>query len=162
MQFKQVESPNEVGSARDLFKEYSAWLGLNLCFQNFDKELAELPGKYVPPDGRLLLAIEGDKIAGCVALRKLGEGVCEMKRLYVRPTFRGSGLGRSLTENLIRVARDIGYERMRLDTLPGKMDPAIGLYRSLGFRNIEPYYDNPVEGAVFMELSLDRGQTSAA
>jgi ribosomal protein S18 acetylase RimI-like enzyme len=162
MQFKQVESPNEVGSARDLFKEYSAWLGLNLCFQNFDKELAELPGKYVPPDGRLLLAIEGDEIAGCVALRKLGEGVCEMKRLYVRPTFRGSGLGRSLTENLIRVARDIGYERMRLDTLPGKMDPAIGLYRSLGFRNIEPYYDNPVEGAVFMELSLDRGQTSAA
>lgn len=154
MKLIQVESDDEVRKARELFEEYSAWLGLNLCFQNFDKELAELPGQYVPPEGRLLLAIENDEIAGCVALRKIGDGLCEMKRLYVRPTFRGTGLGRKLTERVIDSAREIGYERMRLDTLPGKMDSAIALYRSLGFGNIEPYYNNPVQGAAFMELLL--------
>lgn len=154
MKLIQVRSDEEVQKARELFEEYSAWLGLNLCFQNFDKELAELPGEYVPPEGRLFLATGKGEIAGCVALRKIGEGLCEMKRLYVRPAFRGTGLGRSLTEKVIETAREIGYERMRLDTLPGKMDQAIVLYRSLGFRNIEPYYNNPVEGAAFMELEL--------
>ena len=129
-------------------------LGIDLCFQNFDKELAELPGEYVPPTGRLFLAIEEDNAAGCVALRKIGDGICEMKRLYVRPEFRGTGLGRTLTETIIQAAREIGYGRMRLDTLPGKMDRAIAMYRSLGFKDIEPYYDNPVEGAAFMELEL--------
>jgi ribosomal protein S18 acetylase RimI-like enzyme len=129
-------------------------LGISLCFQNFDQELAELPGQYVPPAGRLILAIENNQVAGCVALRGIGEGACEMKRLYVRPNFRGRGLGRALAESILSTARGIGYERMRLDTLPGKMDQALAMYRSLGFREIEPYYPNPVAGAVFMEMSL--------
>lgn len=155
MNLVQVQTPEDVECARELFKEYSAWLGLNLCFQNFEKELAELPGDYVPPAGRLFLALEGNQVAGCVALRRLGnEGVCEMKRLYVRPEFRGRGLGRELTGAVIKAARDVGYDRMRLDTLPGKMDRAIAMYRSLGFQEIDAYYDNPVAGATFMELSL--------
>lgn len=150
----QVQTPEDVESARELFKEYSAWLGINLCFQNFEKELAELPGDYVPPAGRLFLTVEEDRIAGCVALRRLGDGVCEMKRLYVRPEFRGRGLGRELTRAVINAAHEVGYDRMRLDTLPGKMDRAIAMYRSLGFQEIDAYYDNPVAGATFMELSL--------
>jgi putative acetyltransferase len=155
MKLTQAKSPEEIQQVRKLFEEYVTWLGINLCFQNFDKEVAELPGDYAPPSGRLLLASEKDEIAGCVALRKNGEDVCEMKRLYVRPQYRGSGLGRTLTENLIHEARSIGYQRMRLDTLPGKMDRAIAMYRLLGFKNIEPYYNNPVEGAAFMELDLN-------
>lgn len=159
MKLIQAQSAEDVRFARELFEEYAAWLGLNLCFQNFEKELAELPGEYVPPSGRLFLAIENDQIAGCVAVRKIGAGntapnICEMKRLYVRPAFRGLGLGRTLTETVIDAAREVGYHRMRLDTLPGKMDQAIAMYRSLGFKNIEPYYNNPVEGAAFMELEL--------
>jgi putative acetyltransferase len=156
MELIQAKSDKEIQEARQLFEEYSAWLGINLCFQNFDQELAELPGGYAPPSGRLMLAIEDEVTAGCVALRKFGDGICEMKRLYVRPKFRGRGLGRTLTENLIQEARAIGYRRMRLDTLPGKMDQAIAMYRSLGFKNIEPYYNNPVEGAAFMELNLNQ------
>src|SRR5687768_7494968 len=120
MKLEQVESEEEVKQARQLFEEYAAWLGFNLCFQNFDKELADLPGDYAPPDGRLLLAVENDQVAGCVALRKIGEGTGEMKRLYVRPEFRGKGLGRLLTETIIEAARDLGYLRLRLDTLPGR------------------------------------------
>jgi putative acetyltransferase len=152
--FIQVRSSDDVAHARELFKEYETWLGIDLCFQNFEKELAELPGKYAPPDGRLLLAVENGNVAGCVALRKIGEGICEIKRLFLRPAFRGKGLGRQLAERIIRDAREIGYERMRLDTLPPKMNDAIALYRSLGFKGIEPYYDNPVPGAKFMELDL--------
>ena len=152
-QITQVQA-SQIEEARALFKEYAAWLGLNLCFQNFDKELAELPGDYVPLSGRLFLAIENDQIAGCVAVRKIADDTCEMKRLYVRPSFRGLGLGRTLIETVIDAAREIGYQRMRLDTLPGKMDQAIAMYRSLGFKNIDPYYDNPVVGAAFMELEL--------
>lgn len=154
MNIVQAQSPADITCARELFEEYAAWLGINLCFQNFEKELAELPGEYVPPAGRLFLAFDGDQISGCVALRGLGEGVCEMKRLYVRPDSRGRGLGRQLTETVINAAREIGYHRMRLDTLPGKMDKAISMYLSLGFREIEAYYDNPVAGVTFMELSL--------
>ena len=138
-----------------LFIEYSNWLGLNLCFQNFAQELEELPGRYAPPEGRLLLAIFAQKVAGCVALRKIGEGTSEMKRLYVRPDFRGKGIGRAMAVKLIQEARGLGYARMRLDTLPSKMNEAIKVYRSLGFREIEPYYDNPVVGAMFMELDLE-------
>jgi ribosomal protein S18 acetylase RimI-like enzyme len=159
MKLIQAKSDEEIQATRQLFEEYAAWLGLNLCFQNFEKELAELPGDYVPPSGRLFLAIESDQIAGCVAVRKIGEGnatpnICEMKRLYVRPAFRGLGLGRTLIETVVAAAREIGYHRMRLDTLPGKMDQAIAMYRSQGFKNIEPYYDSPVAGAAFMELEL--------
>lgn len=154
MNIVQAQSPEDIDCARELFEEYASWLGINLCFQNFEKELAELPGNYVPPAGRLFLALDGDRVSGCVALRGLDESACEMKRLYVRPDFRGKGLGRELTQAAIDAARQIGYERMRLDTLPGKMDKAIAMYRSLGFREIEPYYHNPVAGATFMELSL--------
>jgi ribosomal protein S18 acetylase RimI-like enzyme len=154
MKLIQAKSPEEIQQVRKLFEEYVDWLGINLCFQNFDKEVAELPGDYAPPSGRLTLATESDEVAGCVALRRIGEDVCELKRLYVRPQFRGRGLGRTLTENVIDEARSIGYKRMRLDTLPGKMDRAIAMYRLLGFKNIEPYYNNPVEGAAFMELEL--------
>ena len=150
----RAHSVDDIEHARELFKDYEAWLEIDLCFQNFEKEVAELPGKYGPPDGRLLLAVENGKVAGCVALRKIGEGICEIKRLFLRPQFRGKGLGRQLAEAVIHDAREIGYERMRLDTLPPKMNDAIALYRSLGFKEIESYYDNPVPGAKFMELDL--------
>jgi carbonic anhydrase len=150
----QVESAAQVEEARALFLEYADWLGLNLCFQNFAGELAELLGKYAAPEGRLLLAMEDGRLAGCVALRKLDAERCEMKRLYVRPEWRGRGLGRLLTETIIEEARAAGYRRMLLDTLPSRMKEALAMYSSMGFRAIEPYYDNPVEGAVFMELFL--------
>ena len=150
----QVQSSEDTDRVRELFAEYASGLGIDLCFQNFDKELAELPGEYVPPAGRLFLAFEGDYVSGCVALRGLGDNACEIKRLYVRKDFRGQGLGRQLTTAVIAAAREIGYQRMRLDTLPGKMDAAIAMYRSLGFQEIDAYYHNPVAGATFMELSL--------
>ena len=154
MQFVQVTSSEHVKFARQLFEEYAAALAISLCFQNFDKELAELPGRYSPPSGRLLLAYLEEDLAGCIALRSLDSRTCEMKRLFLRPDFRGQGLGRVLVERIIDEGRSIGYERMRLDTLPGRMDTAIALYRAIGFREIPAYYENPVEGATFMELEL--------
>ena len=154
-----AHTPDQIEEARQLFKEYAAWLEIDLCFQNFDVELAGLPGDYAPPRGCLLLAVDGDQIAGCIALRKMAEGICEMKRLFVRAAFRGKGLGRELAGNIIRNATKIGYERMRLDTLPGRMDKAIALYRELGFKEIAPYYNNPVPDAMFMELVLSAAVT---
>jgi GNAT superfamily N-acetyltransferase len=154
MNFIQVETPDHIQVARGLFQEYAAWLEINLCFQNFESELAGLPGDYQPPGGRLLLAFSDLQLAGCVALRDLGDEACEMKRLYLKPEFRGKGLGRVLAEEIIAEARIIGYKRMRLDTLPPKMNKAITLYRSLGFKEIPPYYSNPVPGATFMEIDL--------
>jgi ribosomal protein S18 acetylase RimI-like enzyme len=139
---------------REMFQEYADWLGVSLCFQNFEKEVAELPGEYARPEGRLLIAQGEDEIAGCVALRKLEPGISEMKRLYVRPAFRGQQLGRQLTTRVIEAARLMGYEKMRLDTLPGRMDRAIAMYRSLGFQEIPRYYDNPYDAAIYMELML--------
>jgi putative acetyltransferase len=154
IQLFPAHNPDQSEQVRALFHEYAAWLEIDLCFQNFEKELAELPGEYVPPNGCLLLAVDGDQVAGCIALRKIGDGICEMKRLFVRSEFRGRGLGRRLTEAIVTEARAIGYQRIRLDTLPPKMNDAIALYRSLGFKEIEPYYRNPVPGAKFMELKL--------
>ena len=153
MQILAAHSRELLPDLRELFVEYAKAIAVDLCFQDFDRELRELPGRYAPPEGRLLLARDGTKAAGCVALRKIGEGICEMKRLYVRPAFRGKGLGRSLAGEVITAAKLIGYEHMRLDTL-GSMNEAIALYQSIGFQRIEPYYDNPNGGAVFMELSL--------
>jgi ribosomal protein S18 acetylase RimI-like enzyme len=150
-----LTSEADLEETRKLFREYASWLEIDLCFQNFAQELAALPGDYAPPDGRLLLAEHNGEAAGCVALRKLDEGLGEMKRLFVRDRFRGQGIGRTLIEAIIREAKEAGYERMRLDTIPPKMNAAIGLYRLFGFREIEPYCNNPVPGAKFMELELE-------
>jgi GNAT superfamily N-acetyltransferase len=150
----QVESEDQINTVQQLFEEYAAGIGISLCFQNFDQELATLPGKYAPPGGRLLLAYEDEELAGCIALRAVDDSRCEMKRLFVRPAFRGTGLGRVLVEAIMKEARGIGYKSMLLDTLPGRMDSAIALYRKMGFQEIEPYYNNPVTDAKFMELKL--------
>lgn len=167
-----ASTPGRVDQARNLFVEYAASLGLSLCFQNFEQELAGLPGAYAPPRGALLLAVDGDEPLACVALRPL-EGplctapgaeaaysspigpdeTCEMKRLYVRPQARGQGLGRAMAERVVAEARLRGYKRMRLDTLPS-MGRAIALYESLGFKDIPAYCVNPHEGARYLELEL--------
>ena len=150
----QAFTDDDIAAARTLFREYEAWLGLDLCFQGFEDELRNLPGKYAIPDGRLLLAYEDDQLAGCIALRKLEDNVCEMKRLFVRDEFRGQQIGVHLIERLIADAREIGYHKMRLDTFPPKMGKAVQLYESHGFSPIPPYYDNPHDGVLFMELAL--------
>jgi putative acetyltransferase len=150
----QAESPAQITQARELFLEYAQSLGFSLCFQGFDKELAELPGDYALPEGRLLLADCDGLLAACVALHKLDPGTCEMKRLYLRPQFRGRGLGRALAERIIAEARQIGYQRMRLDTVEPVMKDAVAMYRKLGFKEIAPYRQNPIAGAMYMELAL--------
>jgi len=150
---RAAASTRQIDQARALFREYETLLGVDLSFQGFEQELAGLPGAYTPPSGRLILAVDGDTPAGCVALRPLAAGVCEMKRLYVRPAARGARVGRLLAETVIAEARAIGYARMRLDTLPS-MKEAIALYRSLGFVEVAPYYASPVAGTLFMELAL--------
>jgi putative acetyltransferase len=127
---------------------------VNLCFQNFEQELAGLPGEYALPDGRLLLAEYEGQLAGCVALHKWQADICEMKRLYLRSSFRGKGLGRALAEAIIGDARSIGYRRMRLDTIEPIMKDAVEMYRKLGFREVAPYRPNPIAGAMYMELNL--------
>ncbi len=144
---------SDLDSVRKLFREYEAELGVDLCFQGFEEELSSLPGKYAEPRGAILLALEGEEPAGVVALRPLGETQCEMKRLYVRPAQRGIGTGRKLAQAIILVARGKGYGSMVLDTLE-RLQPAIRLYESLGFRRCEPYYSNPEPDVVFMRLEL--------
>lgn len=148
--------PADIEEIRLLFVEYVASLGFDLGFQNFDEEIAGLPGAYAPPGGRLLLARAGDAVAGGIGLRPFEPGICEMKRLYVRPDFRAVKAGRRLAEAVIKEARAAGYGRMRLDTLP-TMDAAAGLYRALGFKQIAPYYDNPIHGVRYYELDLTAG-----
>lgn len=149
-----VETEEHLAQAVKLLEEYAAWLGHDhLCFENFEKELTELPGRYAPPGGRLLLAVNEVEPAGCAALRKFDKDSCEMKRLYVRPTFRGQGVGKALASRIIEEAQQIGYARVLLDTLPA-MQEAVGMYRALGFKNIKPYRDNPIAGAMFMKLCL--------
>jgi putative acetyltransferase len=166
--FTQASSPAQIAQARELFLEYAQSLGFSLGFQNFDHELADLPSDYATPDGRLLLAEFEGQLAGCVALHKLvakddanagsrvlvGSEVCEMKRLYLRPQFRGKGLGRALADRIISEARAVGYKRMRLDTVEPVMKDAVEMYRRLGFYEIAPYCNNPMSGALYMELAL--------
>jgi ribosomal protein S18 acetylase RimI-like enzyme len=154
LEMSQVISADQIIRARELFLEYAQSLGFSLCFQNFDKELANLPGDYSPPEGRLLVAEYDRQIAGCVALHKLGSGICEMKRLYLRPQFRGKGIGRALADRIISEARKIGYLRMRLDTVEPVMKDAVGMYRKLGFKEIAAYCENPMPGTLYMELQL--------
>ncbi len=142
-----------IDSARALFREYADSLGIDLAFQNFEQEMARFPRGYLSPEGALYLAQADDATIGCVAVRRLERDLCEMKRLYVRPEARGGGLGRRLAETALEAGRQLGYRRMRLDTLPS-MDAARELYADLGFREIAPYYDNPIKGTRYMELDL--------
>ncbi len=151
--FGQVYRGEKIKIVRELFREYSDSLGFDLCFQNFKEELQSLPGEYSPPAGSLLLAVSREGAAGCIALRRIDNSICEMKRLYVRPAFRGRGVGQELCRRIIATGLELGYSSMRLDTL-ASMSAARELYCSLGFREIEPYRYNPIEGAVFMELRL--------
>ena len=149
----EIQGKEYLAEIGHLFEEYADSLEIDLDFQGFAEELAGLPGEYAPPEGSLLLALWQDQVAGCVALRQFSPGICEMKRLYTKPQFRGLGIGRALGEEVIKRARQCGYERMRLDTLPS-MGTARSLYGSLGFKEIDPYRFNPVEGTSFMELAL--------
>jgi ribosomal protein S18 acetylase RimI-like enzyme len=155
---EQASTDEQIALARELFREYAKALSVDLCFQDFERELRELPGKYAPPAGRLLLAYNNDestseRVAGCGALRPLSAEICEMKRLYVRPEFRGSGVGRAMTLALITAAQEIGYRALRLDTL-SEMRAAQELYRQMGFRDISAYCNNPVAGVRYLELDL--------
>ena len=153
MELRQAVTQDDIARARQLFEEYAASLDFSLCFQNFDEELAGLPGGYAPPEGALLLAYSSDQVAGCVALRALETGVCEMKRLYVKPAFRGLGLGKKLVDAIIAEGRRKGYRAMRLDSAP-MQERAQALYRKVGFVDIESYNGNPMDGVRYMELSL--------
>ena len=154
LQTVQAESPEQIASIRELFLEYAQSLGFSLCFQGFEQELAGLPGDYAAPSGRLLLAMQNETAAGCAALHKLNAEYCEMKRLYVRPQFRGRGLGVHLAERIIAEARQIGYKYLRLDTVEPVMRSAVAIYRQFGFHEIAPYRPNPIAGALYMELEL--------
>ena len=150
----EVSTPDQLAQATALFREYQEWLGLKLCFQNFDEEVATLPGKYAAPTGRLLLAYTDFRAAGCVALRKLEDGICEMKRLFVRDEFRGRNIGVKLLERIIGEARALGYAKMRLDTFPPRMGKAVSLYEAYGFYEIPAYYHNPFGETLYMEKDL--------
>ncbi len=165
-----ADTPERIEAARGLFVEYANTLGFKLCFQGFDQELANLPGAYAAPRGTLLLALDGEEAVGCVAVRPLADStapaqalpcavapIAELKRLYVQPRARGTGLGARLTDQALAFARDAGYAAIRLDTLPA-MQAAIGMYEALGFRDIAPYYDNPIPGARYLELRWAPGK----
>ena len=154
-------SPEDLPLVRELFQEYERDIGVDLSFQGFAEELASLPGKYAEPRGAILLARRGADLCGCVALRPIGGAVCEMKRLYVRPAYRSLGVGRELVSRILEAARQRGYARIRLDTLP-TMAGAIRLYRGLGFQEIAPYVHNPIPGALFLEKALEASGSAPA
>lgn len=149
----EANTERRLAAFKELLAEYAASLRIDLCFQNFDEELSSLPGRYAPPEGGMWLALRADKVMGCIALRRWEDGVCEMKRLFVRPEYRGQGVGRLLAQKTIEEACALGYSKMRLDTVES-MSEARKLYASLGFAEIEAYTHNPIEGARYMELSL--------
>jgi ribosomal protein S18 acetylase RimI-like enzyme len=151
----EASEPEQIAAVRKLFEEYQKSLSFELDFQCFGHELDDLPGKYAPPGGALILALVNGQAAGCVGLRKLETEICEMKRLFVRPEFQGLGVGGSLVAEVVTAAKAKGYKRMRLDTV-ASMVSAIALYRKAGFVEIERYCENPLKGAVFMELELAR------
>lgn len=153
----EAKTRRQTSAAEALIREYAASPGIDLGFESFEQQMAEFPGAYSRPDGRLLLAIENGDAIGVVALRRLSEGICEMKRMYVKPEFRGKGIGRMLAERLIEEARQIGYSRMRLDSR-SRLKQAVSLYQSLGFKKIGPYRFNPHKDAVYMELKLGKPQ----
>lgn len=156
VEIREAATKNDVAMTRSLFLEYARSLDFSLCFQGFDEELATLPGAYGPPDGQLLLAFSGSEAAGCVGVRPTGTAEAEMKRLYVRPEFRGYALGRRLAEKAVAFARDADYAVLRLDTIAESMAAAERLYREMGFVETPPYYDNPVPGATYYALDLKR------
>jgi ribosomal protein S18 acetylase RimI-like enzyme len=158
---REPRTAADFNQVRRLFRAYADWLGVDLCFQGFERELAELPGCYAPPRGRLLIAEAAGEVVGCVGLRPLEPGVGEIKRLWVEPGFAGRGIGRALAERIIADAGTLGYARLRLDTLPARMAAAQHLYASLGFREIPPYYHNPLDGVVMLELELAPTTTGA-
>lgn len=153
MDICRVRTSEEIKKAKELFREYADNIEIDLRFQNFEEELENLPGKYAPPDGELLLAISHGDAAGCAGIRKIDEEICELKRLYVRNEFRGKKIGKKLLTEILKTAIRIGYKSMRLDTMPN-MEKAQQLYRSFGFKEIEPYVFNPIAGAKYMELDL--------
>ena len=150
----EATSPADIAEIRRLFRAYADWLNVDLCFQGFEEELEGLPGKYAAPHGRLLLAKAGGETAGCVAVRPLEDGICEMKRLWVEPGFSGHGIGRHLAEAIVEASRDLGYNVMRLDTMPERLKAAGHIYDTLGFKPIPDYYHNPLDGVVMYELKL--------
>lgn len=154
LQISHIRNDKDIATVRELFREYEDKMGLDLCFQGFEAELASLPGNYAEPSGRLLIAAIDDSVAGCIALKKVDAETCEMKRLFVREEFRGQRMGIALIERLITDAREIGYKRLRLDTFPPIMSKAVELYRSYGFREIEPYNSDPHPDLLFMEMDL--------
>jgi GNAT superfamily N-acetyltransferase len=151
----EAKTPKHIDQVRLLFREYEEWLNVDLCFQDFEQELADLPGKYAAPSGCIFLAFENDRAAGCVAVRPIEHDLCEMKRLFIRPEFRNKGLGNTLVKMIIEKAKDIGYRQMRLDTL-NTLEGAMHLYEKFGFKQIEPYYHNPLQGTIFWELEIDK------
>jgi len=153
VRIRPARFPEELAVTRELFLEYAAGVGVDLCFQSFEEELAELPGKYAPPGGGLWLAVDGQDVAGCVALRRIDADRCEIKRLFVRSNQRGSGLGRRLAEHVLAAAKEFGYRHILLDTLP-TMTAAIAMYRALGFADVKPYCHNPVPGALYLGREL--------
>jgi putative acetyltransferase len=150
----EAYSPQEIEAAGNLFLEYQKWLNIPLCFQGFEEEIAGLPGKYAPPEGRLYLIKLGNNYIGCIGLRKISEGICEMKRLYVKPEHQGHGLGKKLVELIVDEAKKSGYNKMRLDTIKEKMPNAVDIYEKHGFKKIDAYYDNPNPHTLYMELNL--------
>jgi GNAT superfamily N-acetyltransferase len=146
-------TPEQIDTIRALFRSYEQFLNVDLCFQDFEAELAGLPGRYAPPEGALLIAVLGDEAAGCVAMRKHQQGVCEMKRLFVRPSYRRCGIGRRLLRAVIEAAKDAGYTDMVLDTLTS-LGPAMRLYERIGFQPRAPYNENPLPDVVYWELNL--------